>query len=592
MQLPPTLTTLKLRIFDSQKFLSAPWASRADAAHASGSHAQEGAQATSFAAAFPLLTTLELHTGEEENGGWEVANFGLLTPSITSLTIEQIDYVVDGDFSAKIPRQLLSLRLRESIKTTGSFWDHLPPHLTSLRARASVYEPGSDSVPELALKLPRSLTNFDGAIQRASLQLTHMPSGLIALDIMNQANPSWSVHHDMKLQFPNLRKFQVSHLTPQALRLLPPTLLHLYAQKADPSIEVDQWPSSLTDLSIASATNENFPITKLPSGLRELSYDGQFELDLSVTSLLPCTLHTLLGVNGLLGENVDFPPHLTRLSLQFCMKNPAWVEVVPTNGTAAPVLSDKATDGSNWLVNGFTPFSAPLSGKVTKCFPYDKLPDTLTSLVLYSAIPASQLKHLPRRLKTLDIHLIFIDDDFDPTSSREMEALASNFEFGRRNGVIESFDWKSLSQASMATLLPRTLSTLCISSSHVVGLDWSSIPPHLTHLSSATFFSAQFLPTLPLGRMKVLSLNLLHSSDDHFKNLPPRAQLSSCSLYLDQHATLTDKVLAYLPPTFYVKGLPRFLQEDFDEAVQCCEFHAREGNLAELCSLLENQRRS
>lgn len=398
------------------------------------------------------------------------------------------------------------MKVHMSTTTNRSFWDHLPPQLTDLSMNSSIRR--EDGMPplEIASKLPRSLTKFRGFLRGATLPLSLLPPSLTNWNFhwLLDYYDTWELDHfNLGQHFLNLKMIQVPSVTNQLLRVLPPTVSHLCTDSIETSIDTALWPASLTHVDIRD-TDQSFLITKMPSGLVELTLDGSVVLDTFLLSTLSRSLRSLCAVDGILRENIDFPPHLTRLLLGNCQNYSCWLEL----------SGEQRLDGS--APQGRPPHYLASTGvKVGKCFPYHQLPQSLTELRLVSALPASRLKHLPRRLKILDLVDIFEDADYQPDASLEMEAMKDIFEIGRREGIAESFDWTQLKQTSRATLLPRTLVELSLTGKCLGNdFDWSMIPPYLNDLSTSSPIQTQALATMPLSRMKRLCISLEGDKSD------------------------------------------------------------------------------
>lgn len=194
--------------------------------------------------------------------------------------------------------------------------------------------------------------------------------------------------------------------------------------------------------------------------------------------------------------------------------------------------------------------------KVLQCFPFHRLPESLTDLSANLLLPASQLKCLPRRLQHLHIDDIFEDADYDAESKPEMEAMRSIFEVGSREGVRERFDWTLLNRTSMALQLPRTLIDLSVWADTMVDrVDWRHLPPNMRNLwlGSTKGITASCIADFPTERANYLRLPLTDIQDEHLKALPRNVDMR---IELKNATQLTPKAALFFPPGVVPIGDP------------------------------------
>ena len=486
-KLPSTLRKLKIRVENSCHITSPPASTNASNSLSSDRHPTTNDlihPKWTFASAFPHLETLELHSS---SGSWQ-PYLALLPQSITSLTIPPCEKVIDETFSSLLPPDLLTLKLSAvgniSFPTfTPSFWSHLPSQLASL----SIY---SITESTCTAVLPRSLTQLNGIFSYPNLDLADLPSGLTNLSRTLVTNMSALT----RSMFPNLREICIDSIDPQFLQSLPPTVHTIDADVISVS-SVDQWPASLTKLSFRNAPDHIYAAL-LPSKLVKLSLSSVHNINTAVFSRLPRSLrHFKLRCQEIVeSDSIDFPPHLTFLSL----------------------FDNKYRRATSIIRH---------------------LPASITNLKLTFSIPASLLKHLPPRLKALKTFNISGDYDWIPNTEAELAAMRMNFENGRRYGIVErEIDLVTrLKSASILALLPRTLTRL-----HITGDDkaldrlvWSAMPPNLSWLYWNPYggLPLTLLRELSFKHMRTLNISLKNVQDEDLKLIPRHLQTAEIAFY-------------------------------------------------------------
>lgn len=559
-KLSPTLRKLKLRILESRNILTPSVHSQLEALSINKSEAKEGELRKTlwtFKAAFPHLESLDLHSKEK----WLERDFELLPPSLTHLNLRHLPKVTDiGKFASLIPRQLLSLNVANYV-LNASFWVNLPPNLTALKVECALRDHDGVSYADIAKGLPRTLTSITlpfGHFSPAELAL--LPPSLTEIDTYERTSSSsaseTTLDLDVGRHFPNLRAFHTSVLSPTLLRSLPSGITSIQAHVNDDTIKPEHWPSSLVSLEIRDAAS-NFSLSILPPGLTEFAILYEFELDLASVSLLPRSLRTLECHNGLLRDKADFPPTLTTLSFARCENALSRWLVFEEAAVARPSMPEEdeeaAEDREPDLESAA--YRETLNGrKVLRCFPFHCLPQSLTELKAELFLPASKLKHLPRRLKLLNIDDIFEDADFHPDSAEELDAMRSIFDVGRREGFEENFDWTQLKQASILLLLPRTLKSLSLwGDATNARVDWSHLPPRLLSiwLHPQKGLPADFIYQTPLKHTARLHVQVDRPTDEHIKAIP--RHLAGLRIDVTDDSLLTRKASLFYPagPVLY-----------------------------------------
>lgn len=572
--LSSTIKKLKIRVKDSRQIIFAPTATETDESNSDAPSSVESNHiqpSWTFASAFPHLESLELDSVEE----WNPSDFALLPSSLTSLTLSlstEDTLITHGEeMASSLPRQLLKLKIRDHPTLLPSFWPCLPPHLTKLCTHHSQNWSGDDyySLPDLSLKHLNSLTHLKGSFT-GCLSLSDLPATITSLDM------AWIKDFDASLlqSFTGLKTLKrLDQLTPELLRSLPPSVESIFvSQLATTSTDMNKlWPPSLTILEAGYTSDWSkgaYPASYFPSsGITFLTIPDC--IDLSLVATFPSTLGTLIMERPILPaslDNIVFPPHLTHLVISAHHNdNWDWVSV------ADPI---KVAD------DDLPKMRASLHGKkVIRCFPYNKLPQSLKHLSLSGIVPASQLKHLPPRLTHLSILDIFQDADFAPTDALEMSAMRNVFEIGRAEGIeSDSFDWTQLKRASIPALLPRTLTSLKLQGDAMVLAkpDWSMLPPHLESFTCHPYrgIPGHSLREIPMKRMKEIGIKAKKVEDHHLELIPRSLQI--LDFFFRESHNLTPAAFEYVNPASIGLDMGHDLEELLSLLIELQEEHADE----------------
>lgn len=553
--LPSTLKKLRLAVKNSISVISSlPPSNAREIASIAPNTKEDLLQASivwTFASAFPHLETLEL----DSDNPFDAGDFALLPPSLTKLTISSVPSDANEHYSSQIPRQLLQFKVESDASLATSFWAHLPPHLTNL----SIDNRSNEPLPaEILSQLPQSLTTLNGLPPGPYLP-SMLPSSLTRFntDMLSKfeyASPTEI--GDFGRHFSNLMWLKTTRpIDPSFLLALPSTVQTI---DADTVVSNDtqtwRWPASLTTLRVETTPGPFSPSCLASTSLTALKLPSGFVFDLNMVKILPRTLLYLRAYDGIpRTQNIEFPPHLTSLILEastFPFVN--WIELSTSN--MAYQLGSNLSAQDRAGLNG---------QRVSSCFPYHALPPSLTNLTLESLLPASQLKFLPRRLKTLNVDDIFEDADFDPADTVEMDAMQSIFEVGQQEEIRESFDWTQLKRSTIGALLPRTLNSISIWADAMSDrTDWSLIPPQLTEISilPAAGINGAWLPKMPFKHVTSLFIRLQQLTDDHFIGFPKR--LDASKVYIVDRSDLTLDCLLHISPLFLCPSKPsKFLTQ-------------------------------
>ena len=428
----------------------------------------------------------------------------------------------------------------------------LPPTLTTMDGLAL---PSYTSNP-VVLALPLSLTTVENL---------HTPWG---------SNENLAFGHLRSLTSIGAPSFNSLDLIPETIRTLPQTLQRAFIEANLEHIQKSDWPRDLVSLDWAPL-GSHFPIEMLPPTLTEFKIEPSgISIPFTHISLLPRTLTSLHFYCSGLSQNVEFPPALRTLFLEYEDDDSyeSWVNIEDfqvritedTDGEDRLADSDTETNDvsqqENNEANGekldvdddnrddddaddtsLVDFSMrnpayyrkiPTRPKVVRCFPFHKLPQSITSLTLPCMVPASQLKHLPTRLVELHVTDIFEDSEFDSKDESNIAHMREIYRIGKleMEGVDKAVFNLSSAQAlesSMASLLPRTLVNLTLLGDIMpLTMDWPRIPPCLETLNlggshrRSRPISLDFLFEAPLSHLKCLAIVGLTFTDAHMKALP------------------------------------------------------------------------
>lgn len=474
--LPPTLTKLVLRFTNSASvFFPETASTTTDSAQTDENQGEESDW--SLAIAFPLLNELEISTRHNPIA------LSTLPPHLTSLAIcypKNIDH--RAQFFLDLPRQLLHFTLLSpgmSPPFNAVHLRHLPPNLITLdltRLGSSIISDGS----EFAF-LPRTLTILKASVTFYTRQANHaqsFPPGLLCIERAIFGSDDL-VPEDLGLILPSLTRASIhTHkllpFAPSMIRKMPPTLTQLITVVDMSLIEKQDWPCNLKKLQLCYPS-KNVRLDAIPSGLLIFTMLASTPLaNAAEISLLPRSLTKLVVYYRQPANKViDFPPRLIKLSLRHEDFNnngrriaDPWITVEVQQahdeglgGALSP--TPEIVDHAARTVLADEKEYAHLNGAhVVKCFPFHSLPRSLTTFNTTIALPASQLKHMPSLLTTLRIHVLFKDLDYRPVDELRLLRASPTF---RTNFVSENFDWSGLSEASLSSLLPRSLTCLHIS---------------------------------------------------------------------------------------------------------------------------------
>lgn len=514
-RLPPTLTKLALRYDDSCTAFSPADPDHSDLDPSTDPTTTEDVQ-TSLKDAFPLLETLEI-------ANCSPFDVSTLPPHLTSLAIGlPFEEEEQEDFIRGLPRELLHLTLiglARSALMQPLLWEHLPRNLLTFNCRNEnlyfIYD-GSE-----AALLPRTLTKLKVPLVYevdSPEQVKALPSGLTSLNQILFGDDSL-ITPEIGLTLPSLTRVSFRSLSPTLntrllIRNLPKTVTILNIPVDMSTMEKSDWPVNLKELELGRRSKllGNFRHDALPSGLLTLSLSSVVSIrSLSEMSLLPRSLTKFRSYYHLPPQNlpIDFPPQLTDLS----------------------------------LINEFE-LDEERNTKIP-CFPFHSLPRSLTSLKTSIPIMASQLKDLPRLL-ALDASFIHKDLDFNPQD--ELRWMLSSPT--HRDRHLERFDWNALSEASITSLLPRSLTELHLNESPIgqAPLDWEHLPPLVSSLSVGSRYVGlaewHSLSKLPLKDLRVR----LESFDDECCKATTRG-MESLSVEAQDISGLSARGVASLPPS-------------------------------------------
>lgn len=500
--LPPTLTKLVLRYEISDSALFPEPATLSSLYPLPGSNGNEG-NVWCLRTAFPLLETLEAVVNEL------CIDWSTLPPHLTSLVTKLSSDPEEHDhFFRCLPRQLLHLTLYGA-PMDPSCWVHLPPTLISFDcARERINGNGGE---ELAL-LPRSLTKLILPETYEVKSPHHLPPGLVDI-CQYEMNKLDSILETKGPMFPSLTQITLPSLysaTPRPLiRNLPQSVTNICITLDLATLEKEDWPCNLKTLDLCYSCNFHAPA--LPTGLQSL-YLGTMTVDLSAIALLPRSLTELSASLSPCDHQqpVAFPPQLKVLTLFGHHQN-----------------------------------FAAFRKETPKCFALDSLPRSLTSLKMAMPLFSSKIRHLPHLLN-LEISALFEDSDYD--SQKELH-WARTCQTHRMSHIAEKFDWDRLSEATLALLLPRSLTRFAISghSAQPSLGSFDHLPPLITNLTLKSplleLHEWQSIMKLPLRELDVS----IRSLDDLHCSFLPKSITYLC-IMAQTVSELTFRGILYLSP--------------------------------------------
>ena len=557
--LPPTLTSLRLRFENSYVAVLPPTVYNLSFLEEDGNKASSWMPNYDWTLkdSFPRLETLAIR----DSGHWTLKELETLPASLTSLDIGIPDADDDDEdepalhqFIASLPRSLSHLKLRREQKAPpNSIYPHLPRNLVSYGYRTS--SASTDEATHFISDLPSSLTSLKRwNVRTINLDEFHrLPSSLNSLSFCNIEEDVYDLDYS---RFKNLTSLGTStsfqfdlHLPRSSARTLSPTVTSISIASYDETMQPQDWPLQLKSLLIRKSVF--LPFAAPPNLTSLVVYH---KLKLQDIALLPRSLISLDCSLDEIGSIIDFPPSLTYLSVSTSPNCRIYIE----NKNGAHLPPTPFDEGTQNRLRMDPP-------KVVSCFPIECVPPSTLKLHLASTcIPASRLRFLPPKLKSLRIKDIFIDRDFDPSDDHQIQAMTEIFCFGAKNGFVSpSFSTSILSsiKPSIATLLPRSLTSLFIhfpEGALKSSMDWKWLPPTLKKFSASSgeiYIDAKALSEIPMAHMRTFILHVFNPSDENLKALGRK--IDHLYLGLLDSKNLTPKAALYLPHNIYHLSLHR-----------------------------------
>lgn len=439
---------------------------------------------------FPALETLEVLG---VSSLWEPQDFESLPSSLTSLTITE-PCINTFELSSALPRQLKHLKIFSNNGLFPGLSSGLPPNLIVFEhylsppaASPFLFDSAYDRYAEMLQNLPRSLTRYDHNFRGIPISLLcHLPPG------------------DLELIRPSSEAGAWWTLSSSQLRKLPQSLTKLSTSIYDDDEVIvleEDWPARLTDLQMVKA-GPNFDTPDFPaqcnfsSGLRRLEVTSM-ALSILDVARLPRELTSLRWTaKDFYDVPLELPPKLTHLSAK---------------------------------LPKFFVFTSKINlDQPENLFPISCIPSSVTELEIASIIPTSRLKILPPRLKELRFYGFGEDHTFDPLAEAERSRVRHNFEHGKLEGIVESFDVTPfLERASIETLLPRTLTAFHIDDENksfrlVQKIDYRLFPPNITSLTLLpdNGIPSEVVINIPLKKLYEFEFRLDSPTDKDFKAFP------------------------------------------------------------------------
>lgn len=512
--------------------------------------------------AFPLLESLELDFAS----CLTLTDLSNLPPGLTSLVTPQLreTRLLSADFVAALPRTLT----RYHAVGCGIDPDHfelLPPRL---REFGILYVDSRAKFIAALPKLPRDLTRLSGRSWMApSMTVDHLPQlppgmkfiGLATPEIVPGMSESddGGINFDFGRHFPEMEFLYSSsmslYLAPSSLRSLPLTLTKLQMNVDMERAEPNDWPKSLRELQMVVKAEDRKFIHLLPPTLKKLTLEVYNAATYGTPPLysLPVGLTSLTcNTSATLDETSDtaFPPNLKELKLTVSPESQRWTHVYAETTQEDPSFDDSSRVPIEVLKDAL---AMKTPAKVTKCFPFHKLPQSITRLCLpHAAIPASKLKYLPRQLTTLKVGAIFYDTAFKVGDTLEIAVVEQVWTQGGYSNpslFTELCTLASSSYSPIMALLPRTLTKLAFIAA--VGGDESKdwikyLPPFLQSLKIRGPVHEDFVFEAPLSCMESLKVRIRCPTDKHILALPRHI---TGEILIGTQRQLTWKAIAFCP---------------------------------------------
>lgn len=542
--LSPSLRKIKCRFTnDGRLFFNDIW-------HSPPAWLEEGTTSApqsewSLKAAFPNLECLDCYM-------MPLISVEELPARISSLSValpEEHDLAIK--FVQSLPPHMTLLSVTDG-PNFPELWPAFPRNLIELRHCSRLDNP-DDITPEQLETLPPSLDKAVNVLPfyPRSSTLKSYPHHLSQFWLGGFSPSDTAPFIDFRAHFTSLREIMSWSIgfdcTPDILRTLPPTLTRMKARMDLSRIRANDWPATLTDVSIDPVIYPpNF--SALPITLKHLTlYRPTRSINVVAFedfSKLPQSLLSLTAICGAIdASDWSFPPNLTYLDLSSHQGRISWTQVdhvqfVPEDG-------EPAEDFNIAVYRHLKQLQVPAT--VSACFPFEKIPPSVTELRLGCAIPMSKLKLLPRRLKYLQTEEIFHDTDFHPDSQEEKDHVRALYDIGRAEGICDVSS-NDLPPVSFMTLLPRTLTRLHFYGDSVApkALEWCQFLPEglkAFHLTTGTL-PADFLLHTRLDHLHELVILVDAPTDEHIRALPRNLPVN---LHICDASRLTKKALMYWP---------------------------------------------
>lgn len=533
----------------------------------------------SLKAAYPQLESLFLPKTQ-----WTLEMVSELPNSLTKLSgFEQNDPTLFVTLIKALPPRLDQLSVTKLPIHFVDFMSLLSDrHLLTLDFGTSL------SKPEQIALLPRTLTEISTLpglpVQFRPIVDSHLTQAAVAALPPALTSLQHLSHSPEVLYFDHLKELvEIGHessdgpaLSVASIKRLPPKLHTLNLTGDLDGITKADWPPLLTYLEW-SPKSPNFSLDALPSRLTSLLIQNfEFTISLKMVASLPRSL-TWLGFTCThpfeCEANVDFPPSLKFLNMD-CRYYCDWVVVEPFKMMIrTDEEGDKEVDFDITEVGHLDQLDR--RPNVTMGFPFHSLPHELEELSLACCVPASQLVHLPPRLKAFELFEIFEDADFDANDPLLLTKMSELAAIGlREEGIVTPASHIAL-PASPASLLPRTLSSIALGSSRFLqDCDWTRFPPKTTsiqRLESKLPLSATLFKTAPFSHLRTLEVSLWGLTDEMVPLMPQTLTAINWSFVSDP--PLTEACLLHWPPGIayqlpdHLNAAYRILEEKRNKAI-------------------------
>lgn len=341
-----------------------------------------------------------------------------------------------------------------------------------------------------------------------------------------------------------------SILTSRTLASLPKTLTMLKALVDGTDVQEQDWPTHLSILRLADRSKVLPPLPQhYPPSLAHFIIEHAVVKEpivpMALINRLPKRLISFTSQSLMLSkEPIEFPPSLKTLIIsQFTI---AEYERGKEAGQAA---EESGFDDFLFSAPSDQSFFTPKLLKVTRCFPFHKLPHSLQQLEMEGGkMPFSRVARLPPCLLKLVI-AFEKDADYDATDPK----LRARVQYLRRQGIYSGAFMPTAPQRedmAMLDLLPRTLTDLTILDGDEPD-GWGGLPQGLKHLKIELRETLDpkillQIPMLKLNSLKLITVQFIR--DEHMAMLGQNLRSLQIGTLTDAWDVTTEACIRHMPP--------------------------------------------